>query len=438
MATEELITMSQQEVLRLQVIEKLKDRILSQSEASKILKVSCRQIKRLVRIYKQQGAKGLVSKKRDKPSNNRLSEETKQNILALIKEKYIDFGPTFLGEKLLENHSITVSKETLRQLMVAENLWQTKRRKEAKIHQMRERRSRFGELIQIDGSPHDWFEGRGDKCCLIVFIDDATSRIVSLRFEETETTAAYFKAAKTYIAQCGLPMAFYSDKHGIFRVNMPDCDSETQFGRAARELGIEIICAHSPQAKGRVERSNQTFQDRLVKEMRLLGISDIEAANAYLPEFRQKHNAKFAVEPKSNTDAHVKLIGDENLDLIFCYKIARKLSKNLEFSYRKIIYQIKTETKGNRLKHAIVWVCEDLTGKVTIIYQGKQLEYSCHTRQQKTAEIIGAKAINHKIDSIAKRRYKPNATHPWRQPWMQVKIAPTPVDCNDVAYGNLV
>ena len=318
MATEELITMSQQEVLRLQVIEKLKDRILSQREASKILKVSCRQIKRLVRVYRQQGAKGLVSKKRDKPSNNRLSEETKQNILALIKDKYIDFGPTFLGEKLLENHDITVSKETLRQLMVAENLWQTKRRKEAKVHQMRERRSRFGELSQIDGSPHDWFEGRGDKCCLIVFIDDATSRIVSLRFEETETTAAYFKAAKTYVTQYGLPMAFYSDKHGIFRVNMPNCDSETQFGRAARELGIEIICAHSPQAKGRVERSNQTFQDRLVKEMRLLGISDIEAANAYLPEFRQKHNTKFAVEPKSNNDAHVKLIGDENLDLIFC------------------------------------------------------------------------------------------------------------------------
>ena len=327
MATEEFITMSQQEVLRLQIMEKLKDRTLSQSEASKILKISCRQVKRLVRTYRQQGAKGLASKKRDKPSNNRLREEVKQNILALIKDKYADFGPTFLGEKLLENHDIAISKETLRQLMIAENLWQTKRRKKAKIHQMRERRSCFGELIQIDGSPHDWFEDRGDKCCLIVFIDDATSRIVSLRFEETETTAGYFRAAKTYIAQYGLPMAFYSDKHGIFRVNMPDCDSETQFGRAARELGIEIICAHSPQAKGRVERSNQTLQDRLVKEMRLLGISDIEAANAYLPEFWQKHNSKFAVEPKSNTDAHVKLIGDENLDLIFCYKITSILYK---------------------------------------------------------------------------------------------------------------
>ena len=438
MATEEFITMSQQEVLRLQIMEKLKDKALSQSEASKILKISCRQVKRLVKAYKQQGAKSLVSKKRDKLSNNRLSEEIKQNILALIKDKYIDFGPTFLGEKLLENHGITVSKEALRQLMIAENIWQTKRQKKAKIHQMRERRSCFGELIQIDGSPHDWFEGRSEKCCLIVFIDDATSTIVQMRFEETETTAGYFRAAKAYTAQYGLPMAFYSDKHSIFRVNMPGCNSETQFGRAVRELGIEIICAHSPQAKGRVERANQTMQDRLVKEMRLLGISDIDTANAYLPEFTQKHNRKFAVKPKSSDDAHVMLNGSENLNLIFCFKENRTLSKNLEFSYYNTIYQIKTEAKGYRLRGAIVVVCEDLDGKVTIVYQGKQLEYSCHTRQQKTAEIIEAKAINHKVDSIAKRRHKPSATHPWRQPWMQVKIAPTPADYNNVACGNLV
>ena len=415
MATEELITMSQQEVLRLQVIEKLKDRALSQSEASKILKISCRQIKRLLRLYKQQGANGLVSKKRNKPSNNRINEATKQNILALVKEKYIDFGPSFLGEKLLENHNISVSKETLQQLMISENIWTTKRRKKARIHQMRERRSCFGELIQIDGSPHDWFEGRGEKCCLLVFIDDATSEIVNLRFEEAETTAGYFRAAREYITKYGIPIAFYSDKHNIFRINMPGCYGVTQFGRVAQELGIEIICANSAQAKGRVERANQTLQDRLIKEMRLRGISDIKTANAYLPEFQEQHNKKFAVEPKSSADAHVKLIGNKNLDLVFCFKEDRKLSKNLELSYYNTIYQIKAENSGYRLRHALVKVCEDLKGKVTIIYKGEELNYSCYEKQKRTAEIVGSKALNNKVDSIVKKRHKPSIDHPWRQ-----------------------
>ena len=435
MAIEELITMSQKEVLRGQILEKLKDGALGQSEASKILKISCRQVRRLLKAYRQQGAKSLVSKKRDKPSNNRLSEETKQNILALIKEKYIDFGPTFLGEKLLENHNIAVSKETLRQLMISENIWQTKRRKKARIHQLRERRSSFGELIQIDGSPHDWFEGRGEKCCLLVFIDDATSRIVNMRFEEAETTAGYFRAAKEYITKYGIPMAFYSDKHNIFRVNMPGCENVTQFGRAAGELGIEIICANSAQAKGRVERANQTMQDRLIKEMRLLGISDIETGNAYLPEFIERHNIKFAAEPKSTVDAHVKLNGNEDLDLIFCFKENRELSKNLELSYYNDIYQIKTENKGYRLRHAIVRVCEDLEGKITIIYKGEKLEYSCYKKQKKTAEIIEAKALNHKVDSIAKKRYKPSADHAWRKPFKIIQKPAVMVGDNGVACG---
>lgn len=414
MAIEELITMNQQEVLRLQVIEKLNDRGLGQKEAGKLLRISCRQIRRLLKAYRRHGAKGLISNKRSQLSNNKISEKIKQNILAIIKEKYIDFGPTFLGEKLLENHSIAVSKETLRKWMVAENIWTTRRRKKARIHQMRERRSCFGELIQIDGSPHDWFEGRGEKCCLLVFIDDATNMIVGLRFEEAETTAGYFRAAKEYVTKYGLPMAFYNDKHGIFRINKPGCYGVTQFGRAARELGIEIICANSPQAKGRVERTNCTLQDRLIKEMRLRGISDIKTANAYLPEFTVHHNKKFAVEPKSSIDAHAAL-GDKNLDLIFCFKVDRRLSKNLEFSYCKTIYQIKTENRGYKLRHAKVNICEDLEGKVTVLYNGEILNYSCYKEQKKVAEIVEAKALNRKVDVIAKNRSKPSMSHPWRR-----------------------
>lgn len=415
MATEELITMNKKEILRLQVMEKLNARMLGQSEASNLLKISCRQIRKLLKAYKLQGAKGLTSKKRGMPSNNRICEKTKQDVLAITKKKYIDFGPTFLREKLLENHNISVSKETLRKWLIAENVWSAKRCKKARIHQMRERRDCFGELIQIDGSPHDWFEGRRGKCCLLVFIDDATSKLVNLQFEEVETTAGYFRIAKEYVTKYGLPMAFYSDKHSIFRVNMPYCEGTTQFGRAAQELGIEIICANTPQAKGRVERANGILQDRLVKEMRLRGISDIETANAYLPEFIEQYNKKFAVEPKSSADAHVKLNSNENLDLIFCFKEKRKLSKNLELSYHNDLYQIKTESKGYRLRHAKVTVCEDLEGKITIIYKGKKLPYTCYKKQKKTAEIIGVKVLNHKIDTIVKRRHKPSMNHPWRQ-----------------------
>lgn len=415
MTTEEFITMNQQEVLRLQVIEKLNDGKFGQSKASKFLKISCRQIRRLLKTYRQQGPKSLVSKKRGKPSNNSICKKTKQNTLAIIKEKYIDFGPTFLGEKLLENHSITVSKETLRKWMIAENIWTAKRHKKARIHQMRERRSCFGELIQIDGSPHDWFEGRGEKCCLLVFIDDATSMLVGLRFEEAETTAGYFRMAKEYVTKYGLPMAFYSDKHGIFRVNMPGCYGVTQFGRAARELGIEIICANSPQAKGRVERANGILQDRLVKEMRLRGINDIKTANAYLPEFIKHYNKKFAVEPKSSANAHVKLENNENLDLIFCFKTERELSKNLELSYGNTIYQVKTQNGGYRLRHAKVKVCEDLEGEITIFYKGEKLDYSCYKKQKKIVEIVETKALNRKVDCIAKKRSRPSMDHPWRQ-----------------------
>ncbi len=190
MATEELITMNNREILRLKIVEKLDDGLLGQSKASKILGISCRQIRRLLRVYRQQGAKSLVSKKRGKPSNNKIGEEIRQNVLAITRDKYSDFGPTFLREKLLENHNILVSRETLRKWLIVEDIWKAKNCKKARIHQMRERRNCFGELIQIDGSPHDWFEGRREKCCLLVFIDDATSKLVNLRFEEVETSKA--------------------------------------------------------------------------------------------------------------------------------------------------------------------------------------------------------------------------------------------------------
>jgi transposase len=318
-----LLTMNADEIERLAVVQKIVEKHITQMLAAKQLGLTVRQVKRLVKKYKQNGVEGLVSKQRGQISNHKYTDEKIEVIKQLVATHYYDFGPKFAAEKLSEKHGINVSKETLRQWMINWGLWKAKRQKQAQIHPQRDRRDCFGELIQIDGSPHPWFEERGPKCCLLVAIDDATSQLCSLHFEPTETTAGYFKLMRKYIVTHGIPLATYSDQHGIFRINLPTAreDTETQFGRAARQLGIEVICAHTPEAKGRVERANQTLQDRLVKEMRLLGISDIESANAYLPTYMKDHNSRFAVEAQSLEDAHRKeLPVDEEMNLIFSYQ----------------------------------------------------------------------------------------------------------------------
>lgn len=414
-----LLTMSTKELERLSIIEKTIAKRLTQMIAAQHLGVTVRQIKRLVKKYKEYGPEGLLSKQRGCPSNRKYTDEKTEAIRGLVIKHYHDFGPKFAAEKLYEKHGIKVNKETLRQWMVEWGLWKAKRQKQAQLHPQRDRRDCFGELTQIDGSPHRWFEERGPKCCLLVAIDDATSQLCSLHFEPTETTAGYFKLMNKYIVEHGLPLATYSDQHGIFRINLPTAgeDTETQFGRAARQLGVEVICAHSPEAKGRVERANQTLQDRLVKEMRLLGISDIKSANAYLPTYMKDHNSRFAVEAKSSENAHRKdLPTNEEMNLIFSYQDERKISKNLEISYENVIYQIKTNTKGYRLRHAKVTVCKDLNDVITLVCQGKILEYTCHARAKPNAMIVDAKQLEVKVDSVRDnaKKYTPPANHPWR------------------------
>jgi len=275
--------MSQRELSRLEVIQRVCRKTLRQRRAAELLGLSVRQVKRLCREYRREGAASLVSKRRGRPSNNRLAPETVSAAGHLLRSRYPDFGPTLAHEKLRNLHGLSLGLESVRQLMIREGLWRPRRARQAVIHQMRERRARCGELIQIDGSPHDWFEGRCEKCTLLVMVDDATSRLMQMRFCQAETTFNYFAAVRSYIHQHGKPLAFYSDKFGVFRVNIPAALSGTgltQFGRAMKELSIELICAHSPQAKGRVERANQTLQDRLVKELRLRAVSSVEEANA--------------------------------------------------------------------------------------------------------------------------------------------------------------
>ena len=330
------------------------------------------------------------------------------------KSKYQGFGPTLACEKLVESEGLKISNESVRGLMIAEGLWKPRKARKVVVHQMRARRACFGELVQIDGSPHDWFEGRAPSCSLLVFIDDATGKLEQLLFVESESFFSYCQAAKDYFTHHGKPVAFYSDKHGIFRVNQPAAkttDAQTQFGRAMQQLYIQVICAHTPQAKGRVERAIQTLQDRLPKELRLRNISSWEAGNAFLPEFMADFNRRFAVQPRSDLDAHQPLSHPDKLDQILTWQETRTLSKNLTLQFRKVVYQIQTQRPTYALRHAAVTVCLDAQENLTILYKGKPLDYTVFHRQTKQSEIVDPKQLN----AVVPKPHKPAPDHPWRK-----------------------
>ena len=418
---EPLLRMSQKELSRLEVIQRVKRKTLRQRQAAELLAISVRQVKRLCKAYQASGAAGLISKRRGQPSNNRLPEKTIKRARQLLRSRYPDFGPTLATEKLAIE-GVSLSVETVRQLLIGEGLWKAKHIRRPVIHQLRERRARVGELVQIDGSPHDWFEGRAPKCTLLVFVDDATSRLMYLQFVEAETTFNYFAAVRSYISAFGKPLALYSDKFGVFRVNIPNALSGTgltQFGRALKELNIELICAHSPQAKGRVERANQTLQDRLTKELRLRELSSLVTANAYLPEFIADYNQRFAVAPRSAESAHRALRKGEDLERVLTLCERRTLSKNLTLSYNKVLYQIKTKRPLYTMRGAHVEVREKSNGEITIEYKQRLLEYNIYGEQeQQQAKVVEAKLLQSAAAGAATRPKQKRSplprSHPWR------------------------
>ena len=260
-----VVSISKQEFSRLEVLLRVQSGGLRVADACELIGLQQHQVFRLLHGLKQDGAASLLSKHRGKPSNHRLPAEVRTLALSIVRERYADFGPTLAAEKLAEHHGCTVSHETLRGWMIAAGLWQDRRHRLPSPHQPRRRRDCLGELVQIDGSEHAWFEDRAPKCTLLGFIDDATSRLQKLRFVASESAFDYFRTTRAYLEEHGKPVAFYSDKHGIFRVNSKDAvggEGVTQFGRALLALNIDIICANSPQAKGRVERAFGTLQDR--------------------------------------------------------------------------------------------------------------------------------------------------------------------------------
>ena len=416
----EVISMSTKELDRLKIMDQLSQKLITQRQAADILGVSARQIRRLVREYKIHGPKGIVSKKRGKASNRSLPIYKVELAKALIEQKYVNFGPTLAHEKLAQLHGLEMSVSSIRSLMIANGLWNERRKKKKNIHQLRERRAKEGELIQIDGSPHAWFEERGPKASLLLSVDDATSKIMNGIFAPTEALWPYFELLFSYVIEHGRMMALYCDKHSVFKVNREGAvsgDGVTQFGRAMKDLGVKIIFANSPQAKGRIERANRTLQDRLVKELRLQDISTIEEANAFLPQFIKEYNRKFAVIPRSSDNAHRPLLKEHNLELIFTLHSFRTLSKNLTFQYANTIYQVVPNKSSIALRKAKVAIREDQEGSIEVVYKGQALEFVSYKEQERQWEEADSKTLNQMVDELAcpKKQYKPPYHHPWKR-----------------------
>ena len=400
MARTDVITVSMRELDRLKTVQAVVDGQLRPGVAAERLQITDRQFRRLLERYRQEGPSGLVSRKRGRPANNRLSADREAAALGLIREHYADFGPTLATEKLRERHGLTLSKETIRRLMTAAGLWVPRKQRPPKIYQPRNRRACLGELIQIDGCDHRWFEDRAPACTLLVYVDDATSRIMELRFTYTESTFSYFAATRTYLERHGKPVAFYSDKAGVFRVNHPHAtggDGHTQFARALFELNIEGICANSSQAKGRVERAHLTLQDRLVKELRLRGINTMEAANAFATEFIADYNARFAKVPRNSHNAHRALRSDENLDLIFACREPRRVSKSLTIQFDKMLYLLADTPEHRKLVGHYIDVYHYPDGRIEPRANGIALTFTTYDKLSEVNQgaIVDNKRLGH-------------------------------------------
>lgn len=415
------IHMSAKEAEKIAVMENLIAKRIKQKHAAGQLKLSVRQIRRIKKKYKLNGAKGLIHLSRGKESNRAIDQKEKDRAVGLIKQYYPDFGPTFALEKLSEQHGIHFGVDTLRKEMIKQNIWKAKNRKIQNIHPYRERRPCVGELIQLDGSPHRWFEDRASSCTLVVFIDDATSRIMDGMFVEYEGTWTLFEATEHYLKTHGKPLAFYVDKHSTFKINrqatieeeLKDTQAQSQFTRAMGSIGIEVICANSPEAKGRVERLFETLQDRLVKEMRLKGISTKEEATRYFREiYIPMHNRKFAVLPKEKVNLHRPILPGDDLCKILTIRSKRMVTKNLAVQYKNTKYQLIPES-GYRytLRNTGITVVENRSEIISFVYKDKTVPYKIamkEVRNNTQIQIISSKEFKESRITI------PSLDHPWR------------------------
>jgi len=431
----EQLTMSNCEIDKLKVIQNTIDKRLTWPQAGEILSLSDRQIGRLCAKVREEGNRGIIHGLKGYASNHQLPDGLVDKALGLVKLRYHDFMPTFANEKLFEEQGIKLSVSVLRLAMIKDGIYRLKKHK-PKHRKWRERRACVGMLVQLDGSEHDWFEGRGPKCALLVFIDDATSRILYARFITVEDTLNLMQCAKEYLKINGRPVAIYVDKDSIYKINrQANVEEElrdemplTQFTRAMGELGVEMIFADSPQAKGRVERGFRTHQDRLVKELRLAGISDMAAANEFLDAvYIAKHNAKFAVAPASPVNVHRALFKTHKLDEILCVKLDRTLGNDYTLRYKNRFLQVTAVQEMRIRPGKIVTVEQWLDGSLHLKFKGAYLRYEAIEKRP----YKGYYATNSRLLNVTRETVKgssiPGKDHPWRRFNGGRKSAPQPL-----------
>jgi len=421
--TQKLIVMTEKESMRYDLIQSLIDGKINGTDASKQIGVTVRHIKRMKASVIKNKMKGIIHASRGQTGNRSLDVETVENAKQYLKEKYYDFGPLFASEKLEENHDIKINKESVRQIMIAENLWKPKPRKQPKNrHVWRARKDNYGEMQQFDGSYDVWFGT--DESCLLLSVDDATGKITHAKFDYNESTVAVFKFWQEYFTLNGLPLSVYLDKFSTYKVNHKNAvdnkDLITQFQRATNQVGVKLITAHSPQAKGRVERMNKTLQDRLVKELRLAGITDIENANKFLEKYIPKFNAKFAVVPNRKKDLHKKLKKniEEKLPQIFSIQKDRKILNDYTIMFETQYFQLDETQPTTVYKKDTVIIEEHVNGEIKINLKGHYLNYKVLPERPK-------KEINVKLPALTRQKqssYKPPIDHPWRKQFLFNKL----------------
>ena len=421
----ETLLMSKRERKRLEVLSQVRAGKLNLGKASELLGVSYRQVRRVWKRYQAAGDAGLVHRLRGRKSNRRGDAKLRKKVLKRYREKYGDYGPTFAAESLAEE-GLVVPVQTLRRWLLAEGLWTRTRR--TKVHRRRRARKEcLGELVQMDGSHHDWFEGRRREAVLMVMIDDATGRIYA-RFFEEETQAAAFEMLQQYASRNGLPRALYVDRAGIYRSDreptpeeiLAEKEPRTQFGRAMEELDVRLILAHSPQAKGRVERMNSTLQDRLVKQLRQQKISDLATANKFLEEkFLVPFNAKFGKPPAQAADLHRAVTVAMDLPRVLAVQEERVVQNDWTVRWNNAFLQLKRDS-GMQPKQRVM-VCEQIDGRVRVFYGERELAYGT-TRTEPRPQPQRAKPRRGPTQSI--QGLKPAKTHPWRGPGKPTPPAP--------------
>jgi Winged helix-turn helix len=399
------VLMSERDVRRIEVLTEILSGRRTVASAAIVLAISVRQVHRLLIRFREDGGGALIHKGRGQASNHRLTPGVREYALELVRTRYADFGPTLAIEVLLDKHGLKVGRETLRTWMVEDGLWLSRKQRRS-FHQPRLRRENYGELVQIDGSDHRWFEQRGEPCTLLVFIDDATSKLMQLRFVPSESTDSYFGALQGYLNDHGCPVAFYSDKHTVFRVNKPDAkggSGMTQFGRALAELNIEILCANSSQAKGRVERANRTLQDRLVKELRLAGVSDMAAGNMFLPGFVKQFNEKFSVLAAKAENVHRRLnVQASRLADILCHREQRHVGQQLTLAYDRRQIILERSDLADKLAGQYVEIYDFADRPLEVRWKGHSLPYRVFSEDQRVSHtaIVENKRLSHALATV--------------------------------------